>query len=127
MRGLGGARLNYALVAAAGFLAGIVLVAALGGPSTQVRTVTVRPATTQAGTTTTGGRIVASTTVPDVIGDRLDIAKQRVRRAGFVVDQSGGGLLGVLRDHNWQVVAEDPTAGTSLQLGSTVTLDIERP
>jgi PASTA domain len=120
-----GPRLNYALVAAAGFLAGIVLIAALGGPATKVRTVTV-PAP-GAGTTTTGGRIVASTTVPDVIGDRLDIAKQRVRRAGFVVRQSGGGLLGVIRDHDWQVVASDPTAGTSLQLGSTVTLDIERP
>lgn len=119
-----GPRLTYALTAAAGFLAGIVLVAALGGPASKVRTVT---APAPGATTTTGGRIVASTTVPDVIGDRLDIAKQRVRRAGFVAHQSGGGLLGVIRDHDWQVVAVDPTAGTSLQLGSTVTLDIERP
>jgi hypothetical protein len=121
-----GPRLNYALVAAAGFLAGVVLVAALGGPAAKVRTVTA-PAPAVSAPTTTGGRVEASTTVPDVIGDRLDIAKQRVRRAGFVVHQSGGGLLGVIRDHDWAVVASDPTAGTSLQLGSTVTLDIERP
>jgi PASTA domain len=127
VRGLRGNSLNIALAAAGGFLAGIVLVAALGGPAAKVRTVTAPAVATAPGTTTTGGRVVASTTVPDIIGDRLDIAKQRIRRAGFVVNQSGGGLLGVIRDHNWQVVAEDPTAGTSLQLGSTVTVDIQRP
>ncbi len=122
-----GTPLNYALAVAAGLLAGIVLAATLGHSGPRVRTVTERVAAPPADTTTTGGRVIASTAVPDVVGDRLDIAEQRVKRAGFIVKHSGGGLLGVIRSHNWEVAASDPTAGTSLELGSTVTLDIQRP
>jgi beta-lactam-binding protein with PASTA domain len=118
-----GGRLNIALAAAAGFLVGVILVVVLGGPAAKVRTVTAPPPAS----TAPGGRVIQSTAVPDVVGNRLDIAKQRVRRAGFIVHQSGGGVLGVIQDRNWQVVTQDPTAGTTLALGSTVTLDIERP
>jgi hypothetical protein len=56
----------------------------------------------------------------------LDIAKQRVPRAGFLVDVSGGGVFGVVRDENWPVASQDPPGGNTVERGSTVTLDVER-
>jgi hypothetical protein len=114
--------LPVALGAAGGFLAGVLLVIALGGPTSTTRTVTVPPTAS----TPKGGTVITTTVVPDVVGERLDIAKQRVRRAGFLVDVSGGGAFGVIQDDNWQVVAQEPGGGNTVERGSTVTLDIER-
>lgn len=114
---------GVALGAAAGFLAGVLLVVALGGGTTDPpapRTVTVAPS---AGP---GATVITRTAVPDVTGDRLDIAKERVRRAGFLARVKGGGLLGVIREQNWSVAAEDPPPGQLTERGSTVTLNIER-
>jgi hypothetical protein len=49
-----------------------------------------------------------------------------VRAVGFVVKVEGGGVLGVIRDQNWQVTSQDPVPGQLLQTGSTVRLRIER-
>jgi beta-lactam-binding protein with PASTA domain len=114
--------LPVALGAAGGLLAGVLLVIALGGPTTTTRTVTVPPTAS----TPEGGTVITTTEVPDVVGERLDIAKQRVRRAGFLVDVSGGGAFGVIQDDNWQVVAQEPSGGNTVERGSTVALDIER-
>jgi hypothetical protein len=114
--------LGVALGTASGFLAGVLLVIALGGAGGGgTKTVTQAPRPTSS-----GGRVITTTAVPDVIGDRLDIAKQRIRRAGFDVSVSGGGILGVIDETNWKVVAQDPSGGNTLERGSTVTVDIER-
>jgi hypothetical protein len=113
---------RVALAAAGGFLAGVLLVLALGGGSdTKTKTETVTAAVTN------GGTVIVSTTVPQLVGQPLDVARDRVERSKFdlVVDH-GGGVLGVLVEHNWQVTAQTPDAGTKLEQGSTVHVDIDR-
>jgi len=114
-------RLALALAASLGALAGVLATLALGGgASNDVTTVTVAPRPPEDAT------LVAKTAVPAVSGERLDVAKDRVRRAGFLVELEGGGVLGVVRDRNWEVTSQDPVAGQVLQTGSTVRLRIER-
>ncbi len=117
--------LGVALGTAAGLLAGILLVVVIGGARDR-STRTVTAAAPRATGASPGGRVITTTAVPDVLGTRLDVAKQRVRRAGFDVSVSGGGVLGVVDDTNWQVVAQDPPGGNTLERGSTITVDIER-
>ena len=114
--------LGLALGVAGGFLCGVLLVAILGGakPVIDKRTVTV-PATR-----TTGGTVVVSTRVPAIVGQRLDVALDRLQRAKFTADVEGGGLFGIVEEHNWEVVEQSPTPGTMLEQGSQVTLHVER-
>jgi hypothetical protein len=113
--------LGAALVAALAALAGVLITLALGGGgSDEVRTVTVATHPPPDAT------IIAKTAVPDVVGERLDVAKDRVRRTGFIVLVEGGGILGVIRDRNWEVTSQDPVGGQSEQTGSTVHLRVER-
>jgi hypothetical protein len=114
--------LGLALGVAGGFLCGVLLVAILGGakPVIEKRTVTV-PATR-----TTGGTVVVSTRVPAIVGQRLDVALDRVQRAKFTADVEGGGLFGIVEEHNWEVVEQSPAPGTMLEQGSQVTLHVER-
>lgn len=119
--------LAIALGTAAGFLAGVVLLVGLGvgAGDGAARTVTVTR-TSPAAPRTSAGALIRETTVPDVVGERLDIAKERIKRTGFVVDVQGGGLFGVVVDSHWQVAAQEPTAGGLLELGSTVHVNVER-
>jgi hypothetical protein len=113
--------LPIALAAALGIVLGLVLALTLrAGGKTTTRTVTA------GNTSKPNGTLIAKTAVPAVIGERLDIAKDRVRAVGFVVKVEGGGVLGVIRDRNWQVTSQEPVAGQLLQTGSTVRLRIER-
>jgi hypothetical protein len=110
-----------ALAAAGGFLAGVLLVLLLGGGSRgDAKTITT-PAVT------TGGTVIVTTTVPELVGQPLDVARHRTDRAHFdlKVDE-GGGVLGVLVEHNWQVTSQTPAPGTKLEQGSTVHVDIDR-
>ena len=54
------------------------------------------------------------------------LARDRLDRAGFDADVDGGGLLGVIRESNWEVVLQDPGPGVALEQGSSVRLRIER-
>ncbi len=63
--------------------------------------------------------------VPDVVGQRLDVALERISRAGFEADVEGGGLFGVVEDANWEVVAQAPREGF-LEQGSRVQLEVDR-
>lgn len=119
-------RLTVALAGAAGFLAGVLLVAALGGTPTVTRTSRITVTQKVATTLPAGATVITLTAVPALVGERLDTAKQRLEESRFDVDVNGGGLFGVLQDSNWEVVAQDPPAGTSLRQGSTVHVDIER-
>ncbi|MDQ3850344.1 MAG: PASTA domain-containing protein, partial [Actinomycetota bacterium] len=116
-----------ALVGACGFLLGVVLVLGLGlgrDPAPPAHTVT--RTVVAAATTTTGGTVIVTTHVPPVVGERLDVAKARLARARFDVDVDGGGVLGVVREPNWEVVAQDPGPGVVLEQGSSVHLVVER-
>ncbi len=122
--------LAVVLALAAGFLVGVVLVAALGGAkgttSTETVAVTVTETVEAPTTQTNPGTVVVTTPVPELVGQPLDVAKERIARSQFDVDVVGGGLLGVIVDDNWTVVAQEPAAGTELELGSTLRVEIER-
>ncbi|MTD43138.1 PASTA domain-containing protein [Conexibacter sp. W3-3-2] len=123
--------LGLVLTGAAGFLVGILLVAALGGAKGRsTETVTVARTTTVTrtvpGPVTNGGTVIVTTAVPDVVGQPLDVARQRLERSGFDTDVEGGGLFGVIEESNWQVVAQSPQPGGQLEQGSTVQVAIER-
>src|SRR5699024_8306633 len=51
--------------------------------------------------------------MPEVSGQRLDIALSDIERAGFSdeVEVVGGGLLGVLDESNWEVCEQTPNGG----------------
>lgn len=48
---------------------------------------------------------------PDVVGERLDIAKKELRDAGYSARVSGGGVFGVVVDSNWVVCSQQPPDG----------------
>jgi hypothetical protein len=112
-----------ALAATVGLVVGLVVAVGLGSTREKTRTATV---TVSAKAPPSDANLIAKTAVPAVLGERLDVAKDRVRRAGFVTKVEGGGLLGVIRDENWQVSSQDPVGGQVEQTGSTVRLRIER-
>ncbi len=49
--------------------------------------------------------------VPDVTGDRLDVAQSRLDEAGLGYEVVGGGVLGVVVRSHWQVCEQDPPPG----------------
>jgi hypothetical protein len=106
--------MGIAIGAAAGFLAGVLLVAILGGaqPVYKERTITVA-------STPTG------TAVPALAGERLDRALDRLESAGLKGDVQGGGLFGILDETHWRVSDQDPSRGARLQQGDTVHLHVE--
>jgi len=107
--------LAMALAAAGGFLAGVLLIAILGGaqPVYKERTLTV-------------SKPLQGSAVPSLVGQRLDVALDRLQRAGLKGDVQGGGFFGVLDESSWKVVDQDPSPGARLSQGDTVRLDIDR-
>jgi hypothetical protein len=107
--------LGMALAGAGGFLAGVLLIAILGGaqPVYKERTLTIsRPAQGSA--------------VPALVGQPLDVALDRLESAGLKGDVQGGGLFGILDEGDWKVVHQDPSPGARLGQGDTVRLDVDR-
>ena len=107
--------LGMALAGAGGFLAGVLLVAILGGaqPVYKERTIKVTAAPT-------------GTAVPALNGVRLDRALDQLQSAGLKGDVNGGGLFGILNESDWTVVKQDPSPGSRLKRGDTVRLDVDR-
>lgn len=118
-------RLRAGVVAAAAFLAGVVLVVAVRGVEhDKVRGRTVTETVAGPSSTITVAR---GDEVPDVTGKPLDVAKGRLADAGFDVEiASGGGLLGPIVDSDWVVTAQSPQAGEHADSGAAVALDIDR-
>ncbi len=115
--------LSLGLAAACGFLLGVLLVTTLGSAGGATRTETQR--VTVPGAVTNGGTVITKTVVPAMVGEPLDVAKQRAERARFQVTvDAGGGLFGVRRDENWEVVAQRPGPNELLEQGSTVHVDL---
>jgi hypothetical protein len=57
-----------------------------------------------------GGK-VAPRRVPDVTGDRLDIAEDRLDDLGLRYDAIGGGVLGIVVRSHWVVCSQEPASG----------------
>jgi hypothetical protein len=117
---------TVALGVAAGFLVGVLFVVALGigqAKEPPARTVTV---VSRAPPLSGDETVITKTAVPDVVGERLDVSHERLERAGFMVEEEDGGLFGSIVDSNWEVVEQDPAAGTSLERGSTVHIKLDR-
>jgi len=118
-----------ALIAACGFLAGALLAlgaGALDDDDERARVATRTVMVAVPATRTTGSTTIETTAVPDLVGQPLDTARERLERASFEADIDGGGLFGVIDDDNWEVVAQRPDAGEQLELGSSVQVVITR-
>jgi beta-lactam-binding protein with PASTA domain len=50
--------------------------------------------------------------VPDVTGERLDVAQDRLDAIGLRYETVGGGALGVVVRSHWTVCSQEPKAGT---------------
>ena len=124
-----GSWVSLALATACGFLLGALVITTVGGGDATTTRTQTQTVTAPAGTATPspGGTVITRTQVPALIGQRLDVARERVERAKFdLVVDSGGGLFGVQVEENWEVVAQRPAVDELLEQGSTVRVDIER-
>jgi hypothetical protein len=61
--------------------------------------------------------------VPDLRGQRLDVAERRLEAAGLDFERVGGGTLGIVVRSNWSVCDQDPKPGRK---ASKVTLIVDR-
>jgi beta-lactam-binding protein with PASTA domain len=66
----------------------------------------------------------ADSPVPDVVGERLDVAKSVVSDAGYDTEEIGGGMFGILDESNWTVCETRPGAGATAS--GSVKLIVER-
>jgi len=107
--------LGLAIAGAGGFLAGILLVAILGGAQPVYKERTISVAAQPQGTA-----------VPALVGQRLDTALDRLEKAGLKAQVDGGGLFGIVDESGWQVVEQDPSPSSRLHRGDTVTLRVDR-
>jgi beta-lactam-binding protein with PASTA domain len=53
------------------------------------------------------------TSVPDVVGERLDVAEDKLADANLEYEEIGGGTFGVVDASAWIVCDQDPAAGTA--------------
>jgi hypothetical protein len=97
-----------------------------GDRALAAETVTVSRTVTVGLTSTTQGTTIVRTLVPQVVGQRLDIAKRQLQARRFEVDVDGGGLFGVVRERNWRVTEQAPAAGTYLEQGSSVRITVKK-
>lgn len=63
--------------------------------------------------------------MPDVMGQRLDVALSDIEHAGFTdeVEVLGGGVFGVVDKSNWQVCDQSPAAGQAVTAAPRLTVD----
>ncbi len=115
--------IGIVLATACGFLLGALVITTVGGTDTVTQTATVR--VTVPGAPARGGTVITKTVVPMLVGEPLNVAKERAERAKFAIEiDSGGGVFGVIQDDNWEVVDQRPQPGGLLEQGSTLHVDI---
>jgi len=51
--------------------------------------------------------------VPNVVGERLDVAEGDVQDAGLDYEEVGGGMFGIVVKSNWTVCSTDPASGST--------------
>ena len=66
----------------------------------------------------------AQAPVPNVVGERLDVAKSAMGDAGYDTESLGGGTFGVVDESNWTVCETRPGAGATDS--GTVKLVVDR-
>jgi hypothetical protein len=62
--------------------------------------------------------------VPDLVGERLDVAEDELDSLGIFYREIGGGTFGIVVRSNWEVCETRPSEG---ERASTVRLIVERP
>lgn len=69
----------------------------------------------------------AKAEMPNVVGERLDVALSDIDRAGYGDDPEilGGGLFGVVQKSNWTVCKQDPATGDLIREKPRLTVDRE--
>jgi hypothetical protein len=63
--------------------------------------------------------------MPDVKGNKLDVAKSAIENAGVEdeVKVDGGGTFGVIKESNWEVCDQSPAAGDAVSGAPRLTID----
>jgi beta-lactam-binding protein with PASTA domain len=63
--------------------------------------------------------------MPEIVGERLDVALSDIERAGFdeEVEVLGGGTFGVLDESNWTVCSQEPVSGEEITSAPRITVD----
>lgn len=69
---------------------------------------------------------VEAVKLPNLKGERLDVAQSRLDDRGITYEEVGGGAFGVIDPSNWEVCRTMPSAGTKVR-DRTVKLIVERP
>lgn len=64
-------------------------------------------------------------TVPDEVGERLDVAEDDLDERGIRFKEVGGGSFGIVVRSNWEVCETRPAAGQPV--GGAVKLIVDRP
>ncbi len=66
-----------------------------------------------------------TSTMPELVGKRLDVALSDIERAGFddEVEVLGGGMFGVVDESNWTVCSQEPTSGSDITSPPRVTVE----
>lgn len=65
--------------------------------------------------------------LPDLAGERLDVAEQELSDLGLRTRAEGGGLFGIVVPENWEVCGTDPAGGEETRAGATIRLAVDRP
>jgi beta-lactam-binding protein with PASTA domain len=65
--------------------------------------------------------------VPDVLGKDPNAAADELRAAGYTVEVNDKSLLCRIDASLCKVAAQDPSSGSELATGSSVTIDIDAP
>lgn len=66
-------------------------------------------------------------TVPELVGERLDIAEDDLQDMGLKFEEIGGGVFGVVDTTAWEVCETDPAGGSGVSEGDRVELVVDRP
>jgi hypothetical protein len=118
------------------FLLGFVLaIPGCGGGTKTVIEKTVTEPATESGaggggsaSSSDGGGSASSSgsseEVPDLVGERLDVAEEELDGLGINYDEIGGGTFGIVVRSNWEVCETNPGAGES---ADSVKLIVDRP
>lgn len=108
------------------------MVGACGGATGEVgasapATVTVAATVTAPAVTAPAPADTASATMPDYVGQTLDVAEDELDSMGVTYHEVGGGAFGIVVKSNWEVCSTRPKSGTSIDVASDVALIVQRP
>lgn len=108
------------------------MVGACGGATGEVgasapATVTVAATVTAPAVTAPAPADTASATMPDYVGQTLDVAEDELDSMGVTYHEVGGGAFGIVVKSNWEVCSTRPKSGKSIDVASDVALIVQRP